>query len=61
MEVAQHIVQEAEQKRFYIMPDKEVKGYCEERTQSIVLQDKPHINNIEKLISSLLKRKKSIV
>jgi hypothetical protein len=43
------------------MPDKEVKGYCEERTQSIVLQDKPHINNIEKLISSLLKRKKSIV
>ena len=61
MEVAQHIVQEVEQKRFYIMPDKEVKGYCEERTQSIVLQGKPHINNIEKLIGSLLKRKKSMV
>ncbi|MCL9683482.1 SDR family NAD(P)-dependent oxidoreductase [Legionella maioricensis] len=57
MEVAQHIVQEVEQQRFYIMPDKEVKGYCEERTQSIVLQDKPHLNNIEKLIGSLLKRK----
>lgn len=61
MEVAQHIVHEVEQQRFYIMPDKEVKGYCEERTKSILLQDKPHLNNIEKLIGSLLKRKKSIV
>ncbi|BCA95048.1 short-chain dehydrogenase [Legionella antarctica] len=61
MEVAQHIVQEVEQKRFYIMPDKEVKGYCEERTKAILLQETPHHNNVEKLISSLLKRKKSIV
>ena len=61
MEVAQHIVHEVEQKRFYIMPDKEVKGYCEERTQSILLQENPHLNNVEKLIGSLLKRKKSIV
>ncbi len=61
VEVAQHIVHEVEQKRFYIMPDKEVKGYCEERTQSILLQENPHLNNVEKLIGSLLKRKKSIV
>ena len=61
MEVALHIVQEVEQKRFYILPDKEVKGYCEERTQSILKQENPHLNNIEKLMASLIKRKKSII
>jgi NAD(P)-dependent dehydrogenase (short-subunit alcohol dehydrogenase family) len=57
LEVAEHIVQEVEQKRFYILPDKEVKGYCEERTNSILLQDNPHLNNVEKLMGSLIKRK----
>jgi NAD(P)-dependent dehydrogenase (short-subunit alcohol dehydrogenase family) len=56
VEVAQHIVKEVEQKQFYILPDKEVKGYCEERTKAIILQAEPHKNNIEKLIGSLLKR-----
>lgn len=56
-EVALHIVQEVEQKRFYILPDKEVKGYCEERTRAILLQEKPHLNNIEQLMNSLIQRK----
>lgn len=58
LDVAKHIIQEVENKRFYILPDKEVKGYCEERSKAIVLQETPHINNIEKLINSLIRRKK---
>jgi NAD(P)-dependent dehydrogenase (short-subunit alcohol dehydrogenase family) len=60
LDIATHIVHEVEQKRFYILPDKEVKGYCEERTNAIVLQDNPHLNNVEKLMNSLIKRRKSI-
>jgi short-subunit dehydrogenase len=56
-DVAHHIVQEVSQKKFYILPDKEVKGYCEERTRSIILQENPHRNNIEQLMNSLVKRK----
>lgn len=55
-EVAAQIIQEVEQNKFYIFPDKEVKGYCEERTQSMIKQEEPHANNIEKLICSLIKR-----
>lgn len=57
LDVAEHIVLETEQNRFYILPDKEVKGYCEERTKSILMQEHPHVNNIEKLMSSLIKRR----
>lgn len=59
LEVAQHIVSEVEQKRFYILPDKEVKGYAEERTHAIVMQENPHLNNVEKLMISLIKRKRT--
>lgn len=61
MDVAVHIVNEVEQKRFYILPDKEVKGYCEGRTNAIILQDEPHINSVEKLMASLVKRKRTLV
>lgn len=57
MDVAEHIIQEVQKKRFYILPDKEVKGYCEERTNAIILQETPHVNNVERLIASLIKRK----
>jgi NAD(P)-dependent dehydrogenase (short-subunit alcohol dehydrogenase family) len=57
-DVALHIIQEVEQKKFYILPDKEVKGYCEGRTQAIILQENPYINNIEKLMNALIQRKK---
>jgi short-subunit dehydrogenase len=56
LDIAAHIIQEVEQKQFYIFPDKEVKGYCEERTQALLLQEKPHQNNIERLMHSLIKR-----
>lgn len=58
IEVALHIVKEVEQEKFYILPDKEVKGYCEERTNSILLQEEPFLNNVEKLMRSLVKRKR---
>lgn len=58
LDVALHIVQEVEQKKFYILPDKEVKGYSEDRTHAIIMQENPHINNIEKLMNSLIQRKK---
>ncbi|KTD60791.1 SDR family NAD(P)-dependent oxidoreductase [Legionella shakespearei] len=57
-DVALHVVQEVEHKKFYILPDKEVKGYCEDRTKAILLQENPHVNSIEKLMGSLMKRKR---
>jgi len=59
VDVAANIMQEVEQNRFYILPDKEVKGYCEDRARSIILQEIPHVNNVEKLVSSLMQRKKA--
>lgn len=56
LDVAQHIVQEVDQKRFYILPDKEVKTYCEDRVKAIIEQEVPHRTNVEKLVCSLLKR-----
>lgn len=56
IDVATQIIHEVEQKKFYIFPDKEVKGYCEERSRAMVEQKSPHINNIEKLMLSLFKR-----
>jgi short-subunit dehydrogenase len=56
IDVAAYIVQEVEQKKFYIFPDKEVKGYCEDRTHTMIEQNNPHLHNIEKLMLSLFKR-----
>ncbi|KTC88652.1 SDR family oxidoreductase [Fluoribacter dumoffii] len=59
IEIAEHIVHEAGQKKFYIFPDKEVKGYCDERTKAIIHQENPHVTNIEKLMCALIKRQES--
>ncbi|CDZ78130.1 1-deoxy-11-beta-hydroxypentalenate dehydrogenase [Legionella massiliensis] len=56
MDVAEHIVQEVKNKTFYILPDKEVKDYCEQRTKAIVEQSEPHKHSLEKIIASLSKR-----
>lgn len=56
VEIARHIMHEVMQKKFYIFPDREVKGYCEERTQAILLQENPYVTNVEKLMSALIKR-----
>ncbi|KTD11270.1 SDR family NAD(P)-dependent oxidoreductase [Legionella jamestowniensis] len=55
-DVAAHILREVENKTFYILPDKEVKDYCEQRTQAIVNQTDPYPHSLEKIIASLSKR-----
>ncbi|HHF7343679.1 TPA: SDR family NAD(P)-dependent oxidoreductase [Legionella feeleii] len=55
-DVAEHIVREVENKTFYILPDREVKDYCEERTKAIIEQTEPYQHSLEKIIASLSKR-----
>lgn len=57
-EVAEHIAKEVEKRQFYIFPDKEVKGYAEERIEALLHEDIPHINNIERMLSALIERAK---
>lgn len=56
LDVAEYIVREVQNKAFYILPDQEVKDYCEQRTKAIVGQDKPHKHSLEKIIASLSER-----
>ena len=55
-DVAAFIMQEVDNKTFYILPDKEVKDYCDQRTKAIIEQADPHIHNIEKIMAALSKR-----
>ncbi|KTC77957.1 SDR family NAD(P)-dependent oxidoreductase [Legionella brunensis] len=55
-DVAAHIIQEIEKKTFYILPDKEVKDYCEQRARAIIEQTEPYPHSLEKIIASLSKR-----
>ncbi|KTD63349.1 SDR family NAD(P)-dependent oxidoreductase [Legionella spiritensis] len=55
-DIAEHILNEVAKDTFYILPDKEVKDYCEQRAQAIIEQNDPHQHSIEKIISSLSKR-----
>lgn len=55
-DVANHIVKEVENKTFYILPDREVKEYCEQRTKAIIEQTEPYQHSLEKIIVSLSKR-----
>ncbi|WP_133128254.1 SDR family NAD(P)-dependent oxidoreductase [Legionella nagasakiensis] len=55
-EVAQHIMNEIDKKTFYILPDKEVKDYCTQRTQAIIDQTMPYEHNLEKIMKALMKR-----
>lgn len=54
-DVAEYIMQEIKNKTFYILPDKEVKIYCEQRTQAIMEQTSPHTHSLEKILASLSK------
>ncbi|MBN9231339.1 MAG: short-chain dehydrogenase [Legionella sp. 40-6] len=56
LEVARDIIHQVAQKKFYIVPDKEVKNYAEDRIKHLLLQDGPHGNDVQKIISSLYKR-----
>jgi len=55
-DVALHIINAVEKNIFYILPDREVKEYCEQRTQAIIDQTAPHRHSLEKIMSSLSKR-----
>ncbi|KTD04215.1 oxidoreductase dehydrogenase, short chain [Legionella geestiana] len=55
-EVAEHIVKAAENNVFYILPDREVKQYCEERSKAIVEQTEPHVHSLEKVVDALARR-----
>lgn len=59
-ELARYIVQEIEKNTFYILPDKEVKNYCEERLKAILNETEPPVLGIEKIITSMIKRNSSI-
>ncbi len=52
-DVADHILQEIKNNTFYILPDQEVKQYCEQRTKAISEQTMPHEHNIEKILAAL--------
>ncbi|MGQ3892298.1 SDR family NAD(P)-dependent oxidoreductase [Legionella sp. CNM-4043-24] len=59
-DIAEHVVREVEKNTFYILPDKEVKDYCEQRVQAIIQQTVPHQHSLEKIISSLSRRADSV-
>ncbi len=60
-DVADFILRKVKDNTFYIMPDKEVKDYCEQRTKAIIDELPPHHHSLEKIIASLSKRAKSTV
>jgi NAD(P)-dependent dehydrogenase (short-subunit alcohol dehydrogenase family) len=55
-DVAQYIVKAVDNKQFYIVPDKEVKGYCEDRAKAIIQESNPDEHSIEKIMRTLVKR-----
>lgn len=55
-DVASYIMREIKKKTFYILPDKEVKDYCEQRTRAIIEDKPPYVHSLEKIIASLSKR-----
>jgi NAD(P)-dependent dehydrogenase (short-subunit alcohol dehydrogenase family) len=59
-DVAEHIIGEVLKNTFYILPDKEVKEYCAQRTLAITEQTPPHQHSLEKIIAVLSKRASTI-
>lgn len=55
-DIAACILREVKNKTFYILPDKEVKDYCEQRTNAIINQFAPHEHSVEKIIAALSRR-----
>lgn len=54
-DVAEHILREVDHKHFYILPDKEVKDYCEKRVQGIAEQIAPAEHSLEKIMAWIAK------
>lgn len=59
-DVANFILHKIKTKTFYILPDKEVKDYCEQRTKAIMEESPPHQHSLEKIIASLSRRAKGL-
>jgi NAD(P)-dependent dehydrogenase (short-subunit alcohol dehydrogenase family) len=55
-DIALQVIEAIEQQFFYVLPDNEVKKYCEDRTQAIISQQVPHKHNLERMFSTLSKR-----
>jgi predicted DNA-binding protein (UPF0278 family) len=55
-DVVKHILQEVENKVFYILPDREVKDYVSQRMEAVINQTPPHPHNIEKIMAALTTR-----
>lgn len=55
-DIAAHILAEVQKNTFYILPDREVKDYVEQRMNAIIQQTPPHQHNIERVMSALSKR-----
>ena len=55
-DVALHIINEVEKNIFYILPDREVKDYCQQRADAITGQLPPHQHSLEKIVAALSKR-----
>ena len=53
-EAAQSILAQIHKKLFYILPNEEVKQYCEQRTQAILKQSQPHEHRLERIFNSLM-------
>ena len=54
-DVAEDILREVDHKHFYILPDKEVKDYCEKRVQGITEQIAPAEHSLEKIMAWITK------
>ena len=50
---AQSILAQIQEKLFYILPNEEVKKYCEQRTQAILQQTHPHEHRLEKIFKKM--------
>ena len=59
-DVANFIIRDVKNKTFYILPDKEIKNDCEQRTKAIIEQSSPYEHSLEKIIASLSKRASAI-
>lgn len=53
-DLAQCIISEIKNKNFYILPDEEVKTYCEQRSQAILNQTLPYQHHVEKIFDALI-------
>jgi len=51
-EVAAYILKEIKKGTFYILPDDEVKYFCEQRTKAIMDEQQPYSHQLEKIMSS---------